>query len=150
MKTSFVVAAAFLVAGTGAASADTFRYTFADADGVPYCDGVKLAMQDNGTAYGVHTNGGQCTEGDYAGGFLSRLQAGYRGKKWVITTTDANNLPGVVETYVLDVNNMTWDVYDQDTNNGLSFQLVNSGVLLEGNPPVGRMHKTVSGRKPNS
>ncbi|MBV9571185.1 MAG: hypothetical protein JO056_08085 [Alphaproteobacteria bacterium] len=150
MKTGFMAAAAFLVAGAGAASADTFRYTFADADGIPYCDGIKLYEQDDGTASGVHTNGAQCTEGDYAGGFLSRLYAGYHGKKWVITTTDVNNLPGVVELYVLDTNDMTWDVYDQDTNNGLSFQLVNSGRLLNGNPPAGRVHRGVSGRKPNS
>ena len=148
MKTSFVMGAAFLVAGDGAANAGVSDYTFADADGLPYCDGLQLSL-DSGVAVGVHTNGAQCAEGDYAGGLQVRV-SGSKGKRWMGTTTDVNNLPGVVETYVLDFSNMTWQVYDQDTANDLEFQLANEGVLLDGTPPARVGKSRVSGHKHKS
>ncbi|MBV8799989.1 MAG: hypothetical protein JOY77_02120 [Alphaproteobacteria bacterium] len=146
MKRSFLLAAGFVMATASAASANSVQYTFADTDGNPYCDGVQLDI-NNGVAVGVHTNGAQCTEGDYAGGLAVKM-SGSKDKRLVITTTDVNNLsPGMVETYMIDTSDMSWQVYDENTNDVFPFQLVNEGVLLKGNPPAGRGHRGVSGLK---
>lgn len=143
MKTSFMMAAAFLLAGSGAAWASHVDYTFADGDGVPYCDGISLDISD-GLAVGVHTNGAQCKEGDYAGGLQGKW-GGWKGKTYMVTTTDPN-LANTVEMYVINQGNMTWSVYDMDTVDNSPFSLVNSGILLKGTPPAHATH-ALSGRK---
>lgn len=136
MKTNFAAAAAaFFLVSAGAASADQVGYTFATQDGQAYCDGLLFDVTDI-TAVGQHV-GSQCANpvaGDFAGGFSVRgLDTHHR--KWAITTTDVNNVPSTTEVYVLDTRNMLWQVYEEDTADGVSFQLVDSGILLAGAPP---------------
>jgi hypothetical protein len=136
MKTSFAVAAAFVLASASAASADQVAYTFATQDGQPYCDGLVLDTTDTFAA-GQHV-GSQCANpvaGDFAGGLEVR-GLGSRHLKWTVSTSDKANVPHTVEVYVVDPVTMTWKVYEEDTVDGVPFQLVDSGVLLNGGPPV--------------
>jgi hypothetical protein len=127
-------AAAMLVLGVASASAGTVIYTFAESDGTPYCDGITL-KESGFTAVGTHTAGKICTEGDYAGGFYGKKVLGSADTQWLITTTDVNNAsPTAVEVFVLDQTAETWQLYEEDTANGLPFALTNSGVLLNGTP----------------
>ena len=144
MIKNFLMATAFVLTSAGAAAANDVQYTFADGDGVPYCDGISLTESD-GMAVGIHTNGAQCSEGDFAGGLQVKV-LGSHGKKYTITTTDPN-LRHTVEMYVLDQSNMTWSVYDMDTADDSPFSLANQGILLDGTPPAGG-HNAVSGHKP--
>jgi hypothetical protein len=147
MKITLVLAAGVVLASASAAFANDVQFTFADANGVPYCDGLQLTELD-GVAQGVHTNGADCTEGAFAGGLQGHYH-GYTGHRVTAMTTDPN-LPNVIEMYLLDQLNMTWSVYDMDTADNEPFELVNSGVLLDGSPAaqLRRTHHAFSGRKP--
>jgi len=136
MKTKFGMAAAFVLASAGAASADQVAYTFATAGGTPYCDGLVLDVTDS-FASGQHV-GSQCANpvaNDFAGGLQVR-GLGSRHLKWTVSTSDKANVPHTIEFYVVDANLMTWQVYEEDTADAVTFQLVDSGVLLNGAPPA--------------
>jgi hypothetical protein len=45
-----------------------------------------------------------------------------------------NNFPGYIEVYVLDQLAMTWQLYVESTQDSQTFELYDSGVLLEGTP----------------
>jgi hypothetical protein len=127
-------AAAMLILGIASASASTVSYTFAQSDGTPYCDGVTL-KETGFVAVGTHTAHKLCTEGDNAGGFYGKKVLGSVDTQWIITTTDVNNAsPTMVEVFVLDPTAETWQLYEEDTANGVAFALTNSGVLLNGTP----------------
>ena len=125
--------AAILISGIAPASARTVKYTLADTVGTPLCDGLTLA-EGTTTAIGTHTAATVCTEGDYAGGFAGKKVLGSTDSQWLITTTDVNNFPGYIEVYVLDQLAMTWQLYVESTQNSQTFELYDSGVLLEGTP----------------
>src|SRR3954469_2802020 len=104
MNTKFAMAAAFVLASAGAASADQVAYTFATADGTPYCDGLVLNVS-NGFATGQHV-GSQCANalaGDFAGGLQVR-GLGSHHLKWTVSTSDKANVPHTIEVYVVDTN----------------------------------------------
>jgi hypothetical protein len=130
---SVAALAASFLCGAGPASAGTARYTFAESDGTPYCDGITLS-ESGGIAVGTHTANTVCTEGDYAGGFSGKKVLGATDSQWIVTTTDVNNLPGYVVVFVIDQTAMTWVAYIESTTNAATFALDNSGVLLKGTP----------------
>ncbi len=125
--------AAILVSGIAPASAKTVKYTLADTVGAPLCDGLTL-REVGYSAAGTHTAGTICTEGDYAGGFFGRKVLNSADAQWVIMTTDVNNFPGYLQLFVLDQTAMTWQLYVESTQNAQTFELYDSGVLLEGDP----------------
>ena len=125
--------AAILISGIAPASARTVKYTLADTVGTPLCDGLTL-VEGTTTAVGTHTAATVCTEGDYAGGFAGKKVLGSTDSQWLITTTDVNNFPGYIEVYVLDQLAMTWQLYVESTQDSQTFELYDSGVLLEGTP----------------
>jgi hypothetical protein len=133
MKTTLALAAAIMLGAAGTAVADTVSYTFGDDSGAPLCDGLQLD-EESGVATGTHVGGSQCDVGDYAGGLEAHV-IGIRHHVWVITTTDRQNVPHTVETYVINDRENTWQVYEVDTVDDVPFQLINSGVLLTGTPP---------------
>lgn len=138
-----ILIAALIVGGSSAAFArdKTVSYVFEDDSGNPYCDGVQL-QQIGVIAVGLHTGGSECTVGDYAGGFLSKIS--HMGKQWAISTTDTNNKPGSVLVFLLDEKHKTWVLYAESTPDGLTFQDVGSGILAKGRPPHRLGSKPVS------
>lgn len=133
-KTALLAAtAAILISGIAPASAKTVEYTLADTVGTPLCDGLTL-VEKGYVAVGTHTGGTICTEGDMAGGLWGKKILGATDVQWAIMTTDVNNFPGYMELFVLDQTAMTWQLYVESNQDSQSFELYNSGVLLEGTP----------------
>ena len=133
-KTALLAAtAAVLISGIAPASAKTVKYTLADTVGTPLCDGLTLT-ESGGIAVGTHTAGTVCTEGDYAGGLWGRRILNATDSQWAIMTTDVNNFPGYMELYVLDQTAMSWQLYVESTTDSQTFELYDSGVLLDGDP----------------
>ena len=148
MKTKYAMAAAFVLASATAASADQLAYTFATADGTPYCDGLVMDVTDT-FASGQHVGSGCANPvaGDLAGGLEVR-GLGSRHLKWTVSTSDKANVPHTIEVYIVDPSLMTWQVYEEDTVDGVPFQLVDSGMLLNGAPPAhGGVLRPVSGAR---
>jgi hypothetical protein len=147
-KTALLAAmAAILVSGIAPVSAKTVQYTLGDTVGTPLCDGLTL-KEVGFTASGTHTAGTVCTEGDYAGGLYGRKVLGSADAQWVITTTDVNNFPGYLELFVLDQTAMTWQLYVESTQYSRTFELYDSGALLEGDPASNGQIAKQGGAKP--
>jgi len=128
-----LLAATAAVLISGGASAKTVQYTLADTVGTPLCDGLTLTEKGY-VAVGTHTGGTICTEGDMAGGFWGKKVLGATDVQWVVMTTDVNNFPGYQELFVLDQTAMTWQLYVESNQDSQTFELYDSGVLLEGDP----------------
>ncbi len=126
-------AAAMLICGIAPAYAGTVRYTFVNSSGTT-CNGITLT-ETSTTAVGENTG---CSDPDYAGGFPGRLVRleGDSDKQWVITTTQMISNPGHVYVFVLDQKALTYQLWQEDTTNGVTFQLLNSGSLKRGAPPT--------------
>ena len=74
MNRHLILSAATLLAGTAAATAATYTFTFATSSGTPYCDGGILYTQNNSvrTAAWEHTNN-NCYNGTSEGyGILTK------------------------------------------------------------------------------
>jgi hypothetical protein len=127
-------AAAMLLCSIAPAYAGTVKYTFVDSGGVTSCNGITLTETAT-TAVGENTG---CSDPDYAGGFPGKLAQleGDSDKQWIITTTQMTSDPGNVYVFVLDQKALTYQLWREDTTSAVTFQLLNSGTLKKGTPPM--------------
>jgi hypothetical protein len=107
--------------------ATTLRYTFANATGTPYCDGLTLTTTNNIVYGGTHT--GSCVNPDPAGGYKVKVNGG--NNLDIATTYSATDT--VAYTFFLYLPGNEWFLYK--TVGGV-FQQTNSGILLRGAPPA--------------
>jgi hypothetical protein len=106
-------------------------YTFGNASGSPYCNGIELDQTGYyAVGYGLYTN---CGNSDVnAGGFEGKIKKLDRNSVWTITTTDPNG-PGNTYVYVIDEKAMQWQVWGMsNTGSSFTFAKINSGELLLG------------------
>lgn len=125
-------AAALLIGGIAPAYAGMVKYTFVESNGTVTCNGITLT-ETSTTAVGENTG---CSDPDYAGGFAGKLVRleGDTDKQWVITTTQMTSNPGYVYVFVLDQKALTYQLWQEDTTNAVTFQLLNGGSLKKGVP----------------
>jgi len=132
MKAKLLGATAIATAAIALASpsfAKTYKFQFGTNSGSQFCDGLTITNDDSGKLWtGNHT--GSCEADDSAGGFTAKIG----GTTYIdINTTDANNAPGIFETFLLVPKTLQWFVYEND---GGGFVLFNEGKLLKGPPPA--------------
>jgi hypothetical protein len=119
----------FATASTAAYAASvTKTYTFADADGTPYCDGIQLTQTDKfdtGEVFGI-----TCQEMDYGIGFKGKLP-GAPAATWNLIYTDPTE-PYDQYLAALDEGSRQWVLYFESQTYDIPFEEVNSGRLLKG------------------
>jgi hypothetical protein len=111
--------------------AKTLTYTFGNASGGAYCDGITLTQATVGhpTWGGTHTG---CTNSDPAGGYSVYVNG---GANLDIATTDTLTGATQAYTFFLNLKQQYWYLYD--TTSGV-FAQINSGPLIRGAPPAAK------------
>jgi hypothetical protein len=123
------------------AAAKTLTFTFGNASGGSYCDGVTLTQATTGhpTWGGTHTG---CTNNDPAGGYDVKVNG---GPNLDIATTFSSDGDTDAFTFFLNLKQQYWYLYR--TTSGV-FAQINAGPLIKGAPveapkgshPVSSLH----------
>jgi hypothetical protein len=129
MTLRLLTAALLATASTAAyAASSTKTYTFADGNGVPYCDGIQLAQTgdfDSGDIFGI-----SCKEIYYGLGFKAKLP-GAPAATWNFIYTDPTQ-PTTQFLVALDERSLQWAGYYESIEYGIALTEFNSGLLLKG------------------
>ena len=114
-------------------SAQATTFTFADANGAPYCNFIRL-NQSNGLAGGV-IDGNACTPpGVTPGAGVVTAQLGTPGKLWSFGFATGK----FASLFLLDEKALTWTLYAGAKSGGYALQPLESGTLLPGQQPAQR------------
>ena len=125
------VAAWAIAAILASPSAQATTFTFADANGSPYCNFIRL-NQTSGLAGGV-IDGTACTPpGVIAGAGVFTAQLGTPGKLWSFGFATG----AYPSLFLLDEKALTWTLYAGAKSGGYALQPLESGTLLPGKQPA--------------
>jgi hypothetical protein len=119
----------FATASTAAyAASATKTYTFADANGTPYCDGIQLTQTgdfDSGDIFGI-----TCQETFYGMGLKAKLPNA-TAATWNFIYTDPTQ-PGDQFLVALDERSHQWAAYYESPYYGIPLTETGYGLLLKG------------------